>query len=105
MLIPETILLLVLFIDNLTCLADEIRAKRNVVHGPSKLINEPACKEIKNLCNNLPADADDLTVLECVNTFLTSQVEVWSKMIYGTQYRNYSNLHFLFRVCPTNVNI
>lgn len=79
MIIPEAILLLILFIENITCLTAEnvvdIRTKRNVVHGPVKLINEPACREIKNLCSQLPADADDLIVLECIQTFLTSQIE------------------------------
>lgn len=77
MIIPEAILLLILLIENITCLTvqNDVRTKRNVVHGPIKLINEPACKEIKNLCSNLPADADDLLVLECIQTFLTSQIE------------------------------
>lgn len=79
MIIPEAILLLILIIENITCLTAEnvvdIRTKRAVVHGPIKLINEPACKEIKSLCSNLPADADDLVVLECIQTFLTSQIE------------------------------
>lgn len=77
MIIPEAILLLILLIENITCLTaqNDVRTKRNVVHGPIKLINEPACKEIKNLCSNLPADAEDLLVLECIQTFLTSQIE------------------------------
>lgn len=79
MIIPEAILLLILLIANITCSIAEngvdVRTKRNVVHGPIKLINEPACKEIKSLCSNLPADADDLLVLECIQTFLTSQIE------------------------------
>ncbi len=79
MIIPEAILPLLLLIVNITCLTAEnladIRTKRNVIHGPIKLINEPACKEIRNLCSNIPADADDLTVLECIQTFLTSQIE------------------------------
>lgn len=77
----DAILLLILLIGNITCLNaenDVDRTKRNVVHGPIKLINEPSCKEIRNLCSNLPADADDLIVLECIQTFLTSQIEALS---------------------------
>lgn len=77
MIIPEAILLLILLIKNITCLTAEndVRTKRYAVNGPIRLINEPACKEIRNLCSNLPADADDLVVLECIQTFLTSQIE------------------------------
>lgn len=72
----ETIFLLILFVVNISADNDvETRIKRNVIHGPIKLINEPACREIQNLCSNLPGDADDLIVLECVQTFLTSQIE------------------------------
>lgn len=33
----------------------------------NRLINDPACPEIRSLCNKLPS-ADDLTVLECVQS-------------------------------------
>lgn len=80
MITVEVILLFLLFTVNITYLVAEnvdvdVRVKRSVIHGPIRLINEPACKEIKNLCSNLPAEADDLIVLECVQTFLTSQIE------------------------------
>lgn len=109
MIIPEAILLLILFIETVTCSTAEnafdiFRTKRNVIRGPVKLINEPACKEIKNLCSTLPADADDLIVLECIQTFLTSQIEslsdecqhsIWShtsevkQIEFGTNYHNF----------------
>lgn len=39
------------------------------------LIEEPSCADIRQLCNNLPSHADDLQTLECVQTFLSSQIE------------------------------
>lgn len=36
----------------------------------TKLIDEPGCSDdIKRLCGALPPDSDDLTVLECIQTF------------------------------------
>lgn len=81
MITAEATLVFILCIVNINSLNAEnvavvdVRTKRAVLQGPIRLINEPACKEIKNLCNTLPVDADDLTVLECVQTFLTSQIE------------------------------
>lgn len=72
----EAILLLILFVVNIIAENGvDIRVKRNVVHGPIRLINEPACREIRNLCSKLSDDANDLEVLKCVQTFLTSQIE------------------------------
>lgn len=42
------------------------------------LIEEPSCPDIRSMCSNLPAHADDLQTLECVQTFLTSQIEALS---------------------------
>lgn len=72
----EPILLLILFVVNIIAENGvDIRVKRNVVHGPIRLINEPACREIRNLCSKLSDDASDLEALKCVQTFLTSQIE------------------------------
>lgn len=40
-----------------------------------RLIEEPSCADIRSQCVNLPPHADNLQTLECVQTFLTSQVE------------------------------
>lgn len=110
MITAEVILLFILFTVNITYLVAEnvvdVRAKRaSVVHGPTRLINEPACKEIKNLCSNLPGDADDLIVLECVQTFLTSQIEslsdecqhsIWSHTSEVNKYKIYSYVECLY---------
>lgn len=45
------------------------------VDSGSLLIKEPACPDIRSLCTNLPQNADDLQTLECVQTFLSSQIE------------------------------
>lgn len=48
-----------------------------VIQAPSalRLIDEKQCPEIRNLCGNLRDGTDDLSVLECVQTFLTNQIE------------------------------
>lgn len=40
-----------------------------------RLIDEKECPEIRNLCSNLRDGADDLPVLECIQTFLSNQIE------------------------------
>lgn len=54
------------------------RLRRAAIQGPIRLIDEPACAEIKSLCAELRPGTDDLTVLECVQTFLNSQLEALS---------------------------
>lgn len=39
------------------------------------LIEEPSCPDIRSFCVNLPPHADDLQTLECIQTFLSSQIE------------------------------
>lgn len=51
------------------------RVRRAVVQASLRLIDEKACPEIRNLCTNLRDGADDLPVLECIQTFLSNQVE------------------------------
>lgn len=53
-----------------------VRTKRAaVVQMPEKLIDVAVCPEIRNMCANNHAGTDDLAVLECVQTFLSNQVE------------------------------
>jgi len=117
MITAEVKLLFILLTLNITYLIAEnvdVRAKRSVIHGPIRLINEPACKEIKSLCSSLPGDADDLIVLECVQTFLTSQIEslsdecqhsIWS---HTSEVNKYINIRILLRclyTCKKNLSI
>lgn len=46
-----------------------------IVQAPLRLIEEKQCPEIRSICTNLREGADDLPVLECVQTFLTNQIE------------------------------
>lgn len=59
-----------------------VRVQRaaTVIQVPSalRLIDEKQCPEIRNLCSNLRDGNDDLSVLECVQTFLTNQIEAIS---------------------------
>lgn len=80
-----------LLLCNLTIIFGESNTSNTIIHNlfsrqeraavisaPPKLIDEPACQEIRNLCSNLRPGAEDLSVLECVQTFLTSQIEALS---------------------------
>lgn len=40
-----------------------------------KLVEEPNCKELLNLCDHHVTSKDDLSILECVHTFAPSQIE------------------------------
>lgn len=51
------------------------RIRRATIQGPIKLFDEKQCPEIRNLCNHLGDTIDDLSVLECIQTFLTTQIE------------------------------
>lgn len=51
------------------------RLRRAAVQAAPRLIDEKQCPEIRNLCSNLRDGTDDLPVLECVQTFLTNQIE------------------------------
>lgn len=46
-----------------------------IVQASLRLIDEKQCPEIRTLCTNLRDGADDLPVLECVQTFLSNQIE------------------------------
>lgn len=59
---------------NLINVLHSYRNRRNVISG-TKLINELSCSELKSLCNNLQPDSEDLLTLECIQTFLTQQIE------------------------------
>lgn len=65
-------------IINQNLLIRQVRAAAVISSTQLKLIDEPACQEIRNLCSNLRSGADDLLVLECIQTFLTSQIEALS---------------------------
>lgn len=43
------------------------------------LLESPSCPQLKNLCSNLLPGTDDLMVLECIQTFQTSQFESINK--------------------------
>lgn len=66
--------------------------KRAAISGPIKLIDEPTCVEIKNLCSNLRSGSDDLYVLECIQTFLSSQIEALSDDCQHTIWTHTLNL-------------
>lgn len=55
------------------------RFRRAVVQAAPRLIDEKQCPEIRSLCVNLRDGADDLPVLECVQTFLSNQIETLSE--------------------------
>lgn len=65
-----------------------LRVKRvaTVLQAPSalRLIDEKHCPEIRNLCSHLRDGNDDLSVLECVQTFLTNQIETISDDCHHT---------------------
>lgn len=69
-----------LLVDKLNdVVASELgRSRRAAIQGPIKLIDEKQCSELKSLCN-LREGSDDLHVLECLQTFLTSQTEKLSE--------------------------
>lgn len=69
--------------------------RRAVIQAPLRLIEEKQCPEIRNLCTNLRDGADDLPVLECIQTFLSNQIEslsdecqhaIWSHTGYLLKY-------------------
>jgi golgi apparatus protein 1 len=39
------------------------------------LLEDPSCPQLKNLCSNLQRDSEDLLVLECIDTFQTSEYD------------------------------
>lgn len=51
------------------------REPRAIIQTALRLIDEKQCPEIRNLCSNLRDGSDDLAVLECVQTFLSNQIE------------------------------
>lgn len=60
------------------------RFKRAVVQSTLRLIDEKHCPEIRNLCSNLRDGSDDLPVLECIQTFLSNQIESLSDECHHT---------------------
>lgn len=57
-------------------LVPERSRRATVIHAATtRLIDERQCSEIRNLCSNLRDGSDDLPVLECVQTFLSNQIE------------------------------
>lgn len=65
-----TITLLSLFIDSSIQDLDHQQPEHK------KLIDEPNCKDLKNLCNHVTSTSnDDLSILECVHSFAPSQIE------------------------------
>lgn len=40
------------------------------------LLNDPSCPKLKNLCSNLESNSEDLQVLECIDTFITSEFDL-----------------------------
>lgn len=79
---------------NVTNIVDDFsRIKRaSVIQGPQKLIDVAACPEIRNLCGDLRGGSDDLSVLECVQTFLTNQVESLADECQHAVWRHTTNL-------------
>lgn len=73
-------------LSNLSQSNDEeyARLKRAVVQSTLRLIDEKHCPEIRNLCSNLRDGSDDLPVLECVQTFLSNQIENLSDECHHT---------------------
>lgn len=71
--------------------ADVVRTKRAaaIIQGPtgSRLIDEKQCPEVRNLCNSHD-NIDDLSVLECIQTFLTNQIESISDDCQHTIWRH-----------------
>ncbi|CRK92078.1 CLUMA_CG005670, isoform A [Clunio marinus] len=40
------------------------------------LLEDPSCPQLKNLCSNLVSNSEDLLVLECIDTFQTSEYDL-----------------------------
>lgn len=40
------------------------------------LLDDPSCPQLKNLCSNLLSTSEDLLVLECIDTFQTSEYDL-----------------------------
>lgn len=40
------------------------------------LLDDPTCPQLKNLCSNLVSKSEDLLVLECIDTFQTSEYDL-----------------------------
>lgn len=73
------------FLLNLTSLlagTNESLLNRNnraaVIASNDKLYDDPVCHEIRNLCTNLKPGAEDLQTLECIQTFMSAQIEALS---------------------------
>lgn len=68
------------------------RSRRAVVQA-LRLIDEKHCPEIRNLCSNLRDGSDDLPVLECVQTFLSNQIESLSDECQHTIWTHTSKVY------------
>lgn len=53
------------------------RSRRSIIvqASASRLIDEKQCPEIRNLCSSSRDGSDDLSILECIQTFLLNQIE------------------------------
>lgn len=78
------------------------RSKRAaaVIQTPLRLIDEKHCPEIRNLCTNLRDGSDDLAVLECVQTFLSNQIETLSDECQHTIWTHTGKYTLLMRNIP-----
>lgn len=55
-------------------LSRAVRSPAAASPSSNRLINDPACPEIRSLCNHLPVGReDDLSVLECVQSLQVSE--------------------------------
>lgn len=76
------------------------------------LLEDPSCPQLKNLCSNLQKDSEDLLVLECIDTFQTSEYDssidsVCQHTIYKkkTELMNDKYVHgLLIKSCPKELD-
>lgn len=48
----------------------------NFRQNRQNLLDDPSCSQLKNLCSNLLSNSEDLLVLECIETFQTSEYDL-----------------------------
>ncbi|XP_059622678.1 Golgi apparatus protein 1 isoform X2 [Phlebotomus argentipes] len=93
--------LVALFVWDLTSLcraggvlpvAELRRDRRAVIAGPRRLIDEVACPEVSKMCSNLRSGADDLFVLECIQSFTPEQLESLSETCKHTIWEHTSDI-------------
>lgn len=74
----------------------ERNRRGSIVQASLRLIDEKQCPEIRTLCTNLRDGADDLPVLECVQTFLSNQIESLSDECQHAIWTHTGNDLFVF---------